>query len=253
MIYSHPRCSFLTAFFRERSAEDDFQLAVQSLGTGRADADADDDDIDDDLEAELNASDSGLNEAGSDSERQSKAACAAEEEKARTGNGVKRDEDGGSGGTGKSAPPAEHPLQRAVTSFDMALGELNQLVHLVDLARAGEFMVLERVTPSDEEQARATLDQSVSHSAVLSRDTTVHIMGESSLSAIRAVPPHPTPGCRGTRIVAVSPHAVMVGFGSDWNLDSQNCTPFLQVHVCGGSHRLRVTRSPLPEFYASEV
>lgn len=63
---------------------------------------------------------------------------------------------------GKPAPsPAEHPLQKAVTSFDMALGELNQLVHLVDLARAGEFMALERVTPSEEDQARAMPDQSV--------------------------------------------------------------------------------------------
>lgn len=62
----------------------------------------------------------------------------------------------------KTAPsPAEHPLQKAVTSFDMALGELNQLVHLVDLARAGEFMALERVTPSEEDQARAMPDQSV--------------------------------------------------------------------------------------------
>ncbi|CAN0556686.1 unnamed protein product, partial [Ectocarpus sp. 12 AP-2014] len=31
----------------------------------------------------------------------------------------------------------------------MALGELNQLVHLVDLARAGEFMALERARPGD--------------------------------------------------------------------------------------------------------
>lgn len=58
--------------------------------------------------------------------------------------------------------PAEHVLQKAITSFDMALGELNQLAHLIDLARAGEFMVLDRVTPSEEDQARALLDKAVS-------------------------------------------------------------------------------------------
>lgn len=71
------------------------------------------------------------------------------------------------GGTARSitaASPPEHPLQKAITSFDMALGELNQLVHLVDLARAGEFMALKRVTPSEEDQARAMPDQSVSKS-----------------------------------------------------------------------------------------
>ncbi|CAM9166984.1 unnamed protein product [Scytosiphon promiscuus] len=87
----------------------------------------------------------------------------AEEGKAHSGNGLEKEEEEKSGATTRKSPsPAEHPLQKAVTSFDMALGELNQLVHLVDLARAGEFMVLERVTPSDEEQARATLDQSAS-------------------------------------------------------------------------------------------
>ncbi|CAM9547405.1 unnamed protein product [Discosporangium mesarthrocarpum] len=38
----------------------------------------------------------------------------------------------------------------------MALAELNQLVHLVDLARLGEFVTLERVTPSAEEQREVT-------------------------------------------------------------------------------------------------
>lgn len=62
----------------------------------------------------------------------------------------------------KTSPsPPEHPLQKAITSFDMALGELNQLVHLIDLARAGEFMALERVTPKGEDPAKAILDQSV--------------------------------------------------------------------------------------------
>ena len=56
--------------------------------------------------------------------------------------------------------PGEHLLQKAVTSFDMALGELNQLVHLTDLARVGEFVVLNRVTPS-EDQAQALLDKAV--------------------------------------------------------------------------------------------
>lgn len=68
----------------------------------------------------------------------------------------------GSGATKEAASPPEHPLQKAITSFDMALGELNQLVHLVDLARTGEFMVLKRVTPTEEDQARAMPDQSVS-------------------------------------------------------------------------------------------
>lgn len=71
------------------------------------------------------------------------------------------EEDGESGATTQASSPPEHPLQKAITSFDMALGELNQLVHLVDLARAGEFMVLERVTPTEEDQARAVSDQSV--------------------------------------------------------------------------------------------
>lgn len=62
----------------------------------------------------------------------------------------------------QSSSPAEHPLQKAVTSFDMALGELNQLIHLIDLARAGEFMALERVTPRGEDQGKAVADQSVS-------------------------------------------------------------------------------------------
>ena len=57
--------------------------------------------------------------------------------------------------------PGEHLLQKAVTSFDMALGELNQLVHLTDLARVGEFVVLDRVTPSEEDQAQALLDKAV--------------------------------------------------------------------------------------------
>lgn len=60
-------------------------------------------------------------------------------------------------GSSKLAPsPSEHPLQKAINSFDMALGELNQLIHLIDLARAGEFMILERVTPKDERTRGAT-------------------------------------------------------------------------------------------------
>lgn len=77
----------------------------------------------------------------------------------------------GSGATKEAASPPEHPLQKAITSFDMALGELNQLVHLVDLARAGEFMVLERVTPAEEDQARAMPDQSVREMA-----SSVHVL-----------------------------------------------------------------------------
>lgn len=72
------------------------------------------------------------------------------------------DMESGSAADKQSSSPAEHPLQKAVTSFDMALGELNQLIHLIDLARAGEFMALERVTPRGEDQGRTVADQSVS-------------------------------------------------------------------------------------------
>lgn len=114
-------------------------MAVQSLGVGPT-------------------NDSALEGSGGEGDNQSRDANAytGDETAEPEGDGA------GSGATKEAASPPEHPLQKAITSFDMALGELNQLVHLVDLARAGEFMVLKRVTPSEEDQARAMPDQSVS-------------------------------------------------------------------------------------------
>lgn len=134
-----------TAFLlgRHRSAEDDFQLAVQGLGVGTGDEGAP----------------TGV-AGGEETQQPLDAGVSVAEQKV----GVEGDgsgESGESGATKEAASPPEHPLQKAITSFDMALGELNQLVHLVDLARAGEFMVLERVTPTEEDQARAMSDQSV--------------------------------------------------------------------------------------------
>lgn len=127
-------------FSRDRSREDDFQLAVQSLGVGPTD-------------------DAVLEDASGEDHNQTHGASAhAGDEKAE----LEENGDAGSGATKEAASPPEHPLQKAITSFDMALGELNQLVHLVDLARAGEFMVLKRVTPTEDDQARAMPDQSVS-------------------------------------------------------------------------------------------
>lgn len=123
---------------RERSAQDDFQLAVQQTLADHAK------EVEDQGDSHGQARDTAAGEVNGDLE-----------------NGAKKEEATGSGGTHESASLAEHPLQSAITSFDMALGELNQLVHLVDLARAGEFMALERVTPSDEDQARAMSEQSV--------------------------------------------------------------------------------------------
>lgn len=160
-------------FFRDRCAEDDFQLAVHSVGLGQADAvGAKDDDAGSVKGADASAK--GADQNGGGLSRREAAAPA--EKKVDLGNGaIASDKDGvgddrpaatavASGTTsGKPAlTPAEHPLQKAITSLDMALGELNQLVHLIDLARAGEFMALARVTPSEEDQARAMPDQSVS-------------------------------------------------------------------------------------------
>ncbi|CAN0440234.1 unnamed protein product [Ectocarpus sp. 12 AP-2014] len=121
---------------RERSVQDDFQLAVQQTLADHVK------EVEDQGDSHGQPRDTGAGEGNGDLE-----------------NGAKKEEATGSGGIQESASFAEHPLQSAVTSFDMALGELNQLVHLVDLARAGEFMALERVTPSDEDQARAMSDQ----------------------------------------------------------------------------------------------
>eukprot|EP00903_Cladosiphon_okamuranus_P017447 g16071.t1 len=123
---------------RDRSPEDDFQMAAQSLGVGPTNESAPE----------------GAGGEGSHQIRESSAQ--AGDKKAERGGAA------GSGATTEAASPPEHPLQKAITSFDMALGELNQLVHLVDLARAGEFMVLKRVTPAEEDQARAMPDHSAS-------------------------------------------------------------------------------------------
>lgn len=158
-------------FFRDRCAEDDFQLAVRSLGLGRADAvGAKDGDASSVKGAGGSVKE--VEENGGELSRDEGAAPA--EKKADLENGpivAKSDGEDGraaaavASGTTSGKPalsPAEHPLQKAITSLDMALGELNQLVHLIDLARAGEFMALARVTPSEEDQARAMPDQSVS-------------------------------------------------------------------------------------------
>lgn len=158
-------------FFRDRCAEDDFQLAVHSVGLGRADAaGAKDDDA-----GSVKGADCSVKGAGENGGKLSRGeGVALAEKKVDLENGAIAAEDGGRDGgaaaavasettSGKPAvSPAEHPLQKAITSLDMALGELNQLVHLIDLARAGEFMALARVTPSEEDQARAMPDHSVS-------------------------------------------------------------------------------------------
>lgn len=120
-------------------------MAVQSLGVGPTDESVPD----------------GPGGEG-DSQPRDASAHAGDEKAEPEGDGG-----AGSGATKEAASPPEHPLQKAITSFDMALGELNQLVHLVDLARAGEFMVLKRVTPTEEDQARAMPDQSVSPGSIL--------------------------------------------------------------------------------------
>lgn len=89
-----------------------------------------------------------------DAESSTRKACSVESER-------KRQSRASGPANEKAASPAEHPLQQTINFFDMALGELNQLVHLLDLARAGEFMALERVTPKEEDQTKPTLGQSV--------------------------------------------------------------------------------------------
>lgn len=93
---------------------------------------------------------------GSDLPRDTVGVKAGADMKEGKADSITIEQDAAMGGrTGKPAvSPAEHPLQQAINSFDMALGELNQLVHLVDLARAGEFMALARVTPKDDELVR---------------------------------------------------------------------------------------------------
>lgn len=169
MCFFHPHChdsclslshthTLQPPFFRHRSAEDDFQLAVQSLGVGAADEGVPEE------------------EGGEGHDNPHDANTHAGNENAEPeGDGA-----AGSGATKETASPPEHPLQKAITSFDMALGELNQLVHLVDLARAGEFMVLKRVTPSEEDQARAMPDQSVSILLVHLTFVRVHLSGEQT-------------------------------------------------------------------------
>lgn len=141
-----------TAFFRGRSAEDDFRLAVQSLGVNQAE-DSEGGDKGDGPSSPKDGAGGGGHDRPQPGDGEGTAGC---ENSLPTG--------GGGPAASKVKPavaPAEHPLQKAVTSFDMALGELNQLVHLIDLARAGEFMALERVTPSEEDQAKAIQDKAV--------------------------------------------------------------------------------------------
>ncbi|CAM9338799.1 unnamed protein product [Pylaiella littoralis] len=138
---------------RDRSVEDDFQLAVQNLGVGHADEDGSQEDVGGE---DREPADAGVAHEKEGIERDGSGAAGS---KAGGGRAV-GSEAATSGATQEAVSPPEHPLQKAITSFDMALGELNQLVHLVDLARAGEFVVLERVTPTEEDQARAISDRS---------------------------------------------------------------------------------------------
>ena len=41
--------------------------------------------------------------------------------------------------------PEKHPLEDCLTSFGMAMAEMNQLINLIDMARVGHHMTLERV------------------------------------------------------------------------------------------------------------
>lgn len=161
---------------RDRCVEDDFQLAAQSLavaiGCGQGEGENKDTagtaDGDDGPEDTRNVK-QGAGEHRKDRPRDGAAALLDKDPDLDNGfasEDDRKDESCSSKGPDAERKhvkyPAEHPLQTAITSFDMALGELNQLIHLVDLARAGEFMVLERVTPSEEDQARAVPDDSVS-------------------------------------------------------------------------------------------
>lgn len=146
-------------------------MAVQNLGVGHTDESVPE----------------GSGGKGDNQPRDETASAGNENEKVE----LEGDGGAGSGATKEAASPPEHPLQKAITSFDMALGELNQLVHLVDLARAGEFMVLKRVTPTEEDQARAMADQSVSDNChFVNKDTTQ--------GSTRAHPPSVTTSPRGS-------------------------------------------------------
>lgn len=165
---------FPTAFFRKRCAEDDFQVAVRNLGIQQTHAETDFTSRatgDTGNTTEKSEPDGLPNDSASRDKSEAiskgKETTAPEESKAEESKAEESkpgsNSSSRSDASGKASPAAaEHPLQKAITSFDMALGELNQLVHLVDLARAGEFMALERVTPSEEDQARGVPDQSVS-------------------------------------------------------------------------------------------
>lgn len=154
-----------TAFLRARSAEDDFRLAAASLVLGHADEDDDERKPDNGksktrTEKDGQARAQGFNKEGQDISGKNGFLNSQDCTKKKPAGRATKDQS-------NKAPlqqPAEHVLQKAITSFDMALGELNQLAHLIDLARAGEFMVLDRVTPSEEDQARALLDKAVSPS-----------------------------------------------------------------------------------------
>lgn len=131
-------------------------MAVQSLGVGHADEDAPQEEAVGGQDRQ--PPDSGVSDKNDGIEGDGSRTAGGR----TAGSKAAGSETASSGATKEAAStPPEHPLQKAITSFDMALGELNQLVHLVDLARAGEFMVLERVTPTEEDQAREMPNQSV--------------------------------------------------------------------------------------------
>ncbi|CAM9235547.1 unnamed protein product, partial [Choristocarpus tenellus] len=116
---------------RKRSPVDDFKLAVRSLGLHRS-----------------------VVEGGEKNDSEKRSSVALEDEGQVdtdcVGTGPVYEKGSKDSDTEISSKPKEHPLQKAVTAFDMAIAELNQLIHLVDLARQGDFMTLERVTSPDE-------------------------------------------------------------------------------------------------------
>lgn len=152
MICDFPRTVLHhTARYRERSVEDDFRLAVQSLWTEERGDDEGEVGTEDGEQLGRTKSHTGSSEDLGDPVKKLT--------KGSNGNPATQDTEKAPVGSDSSKPapsPPEHPLQKAINSFDMALGELNQLIHLIDLARAREFMTLERVTPKDDRARKAS-------------------------------------------------------------------------------------------------
>lgn len=136
--------------------EDDFKLAVRSLGResvddGQKQGRDGGEDSDNRLRSHRNSRGSDEGSGDDLGAKNDGAVASSDVEQGRVGSS-----------TSKPPPsPPEHPLQKAINSLDMALGELNQLVHLIELARTGEYVSLDRVTPT-EDGARDAPDHLVS-------------------------------------------------------------------------------------------